>query len=471
VPAESPQRLLLKPARDPTVRFGSLIVAMLLLAATGALGLITVERMQASRELVLHTYRVRGLLKDLRADIGESHANFDLYQLSRNPNEARDLEEQSDNQLRAFRELQKLSRDNLAQQARLEQFRELLQQDIDQLRECVAHANCLGTSSSSKSDQMAVIFARRRTMSDMLRNIENIEAQVLESRLAMLDRLFLRLVIILVGSFLLALILLGYNIKLLIKEIDRRKELERIEKKNAESYRMLSGRILELQDVERRKIARELHDSVGQFLAGLKLNLSRLQRREAEPTQQNRSLLMEAIDLTERAITEVRTISHLLHPPLLDELGFHSAARWYTEGFAKRSGIQAELKVVEIAERLPREVELALFRVLQESLTNVHRHAKASRVEIEVKRVEDEVILGVLDNGKGISRNVLEKFRAGQAGGIGLAGMRERLAELGGRLELESGPNGTQVRAILPAHHQQEELQTPAGENLTISQL
>jgi len=214
-----------------------------------------------------------------------------------------------------------------------------------------------------------------------------------------------------------------------------------------------------------------LHDSVGQFLAGLKLNLSRLQRREAEPTQQNRSLLMEAIDLTERAITEVRTISHLLHPPLLDELGFHSAARWYTEGFAKRSGIQAELKVVEIAERLPREVELALFRVLQESLTNVHRHAKASRVEIEVKRVEDEVILGVLDNGKGISRNVLEKFRAGQAGGIGLAGMRERLAELGGRLELESGPNGTQVRAILPAHHQQEESQTPAGENLTISQL
>jgi len=220
--------------------------------------------------------------------------------------------------------------------------------------------------------------------------------------------------------------------------------------------------------VERRKIARELHDSVGQFLAGLKLNLSRLQRRELEPSPQNRSLLTESIDLTEKAITEVRTISHLLHPPLLDELGFHSAARWYVEGFAKRSGIQVELNMAEIVERMPREVELALFRVLQESLTNVHRHANASRVDIEVKCVPDEVLLAVRDNGKGISRTVLENFRARQAGGIGLAGMRERLAELGGRLELESGPNGTRVRAILPAHEQEESKQS-ASENVTLS--
>jgi len=450
------------------MRFGSLLVAILLLAATGVLGLITVQRMQSGRELVLHTYRVRGLLKDLRVDIAESHAGFDLYQLSRNPNEAQELQEQANEQMQAVLELRDLSKDNPQQQARLEQFRQLLAQDINQLGECVAHANCLGSSPSSKTDEMQAISARRRTMSDMLRSMEDIEAQLLQTRLAMLDRLFVRLVIILVGSFLLALILLGYNIKLLLKEIERRKELEYIEKKNAESYRMLSGRILELQDVERRKIARELHDSVGQFLAGLKLNLSRLQRRELEPSPQNRSLLTESIDLTEKAITEVRTISHLLHPPLLDELGFHSAARWYVEGFAKRSGIQVELKMAEIVERMPREVELALFRVLQESLTNVHRHANASRVDIEVKCVPDEVLLAVRDNGKGISRTVLENFRARQAGGIGLAGMRERLAELGGRLELESGPNGTRVRAILPAHEQEESKQS-ASENVTLS--
>jgi signal transduction histidine kinase len=434
------------------MRFGSLLLAMLLLAATGVLGLITVQRMQSGRELVLHTYRVRGLLKDLRADIAESHAGFDLYLLSRNPNEAEDLQTQVGDQMEAVLELRELSKDNPAQQARLEEFRQRLQEDMDQLRDCVAHANCLGSSASSKNDETGVISARRRTMSDMLRNMEDIEAQLLQTRLAMLDRLFVRLVIIWVGSFLLALILLGYNIKLLLKEIERRKELEYIEKKNAESYRMLSGRILELQDVERRKIARELHDSVGQFLAGLKLNLSRLQRRETESSPQNRPLLTESIELTERAITEVRTISHLLHPPLLDELGFHSAARWYVEGFAKRSGIQVELKMAEVVERMPKEVELALFRVLQESLTNVHRHANASRVDIEMKCVQHQVLLAVRDNGKGISRTVLENFRARQAGGIGLAGMRERLAELGGRLELESGASGTQIRAILPIH-------------------
>jgi signal transduction histidine kinase len=443
-------------------------MAMLLLGATGALGIITVERMQSGRELVLHTYRVRGLLKDLRTDIAESHAGFDLYLLSRNPNEAQDLQEQASDQMQAVLELRNLSQDNPQRQARLEDFRQLLQQDIDQLRECVAHPHCLGSSAPSKNDEMGTISARRRTMSDMLRNMEDIEAQLLQTRLAMLDRLFVRLVIIWVGSFLLALILLGYNIKLLLKEIERRKELERIEKKNAESYRMLSGRILELQDVERRKIARELHDSVGQFLAALKLNLSRLQRRETECSQQNRPLLTESIELTERAILEVRTISHLLHPPLLDELGFQSAARWYVEGFAKRSGIQVELKMEEeLLERMPREVELALFRVLQESLTNVHRHANASRVDIEMRRVQDEAILAVRDNGKGITPKVLENFRARQAGGIGLAGMRERLAELGGRLELDSGAGGTQIRAVLPTHPA-DEPGNPAAEDVTI---
>jgi signal transduction histidine kinase len=137
---------------------------------------------------------------------------------------------------------------------------------------------------------------------------------------------------------------------------------------------------------------------------------------------------------------------------LLDELGFLSAARWYAEGFAKRSGIEVELHLAEIVKRLPKEIELALFRVLQESLTNVHRHAKASRVDIEVRCTDDEVILILGDNGKGLKPDVLQRFRAGHAGGIGLAGMRERLAELGGTLEVESGQAGTQIRATLPTH-------------------
>jgi len=464
---EVPQAKTGRSARVPLARFGSLILAMALLAITAIIGIVTVEKLKASRELVLHTYQVRGLLKDLSSEIGENHANFDLYQLSRNSDEARDLDRQAQEQLGAVQELRNLTRDNPSQQERLQQFRSILEEDLGQLRDCVRGRNCLGEDPGSKSDQMAVISARRRTLSAMLLNMENIEEDLLQARLKTWDKLFVRMVITLVGTFILTLILLIYNFTLLIREIERRKEQERIEKKNAESYRMLSARILELQDVERRKIARELHDSVGQFLAGLKLNLGRLQRRESESLHQNRSLLLESIDLTDRAIVEVRTMSHLLHPPLLDELGFHSAARWYTEGFAKRSGIQVELKLAEIVERLPREVELALFRVLQESLTNVHRHAKASRVDIDVECTQDEVILSVCDNGKGINPAVLEKFRGGEAGGIGLAGMRERLAELGGTLGVESNGNGTKIRATLPTYECDPKDVPP--ENVTIT--
>jgi signal transduction histidine kinase len=449
----------------PKISFASLILALLLLAATGVIGIITVERLKASREMALHTYEVHGLLKDLRSDIGENHANFDLYLLSRNPEEASDLEKHEESQFGILRELRRLTSDNLVQQQRLEEFHALLQQDIQQLRECVRGTNCAGTQVDRQSDALAIIVSRRRTMSGMLREMEDSEAQLLQSRLKMWDRLFNRMVISWVGAFAVGLILLAYNFNLLIREIERRKELERIEKKNAESYRALSARILELQDVERRRIARELHDSVGQYLAGLKLNLSRLQRRDGEPSPQNQPLLSESLDLTDRAITEVRTISHLLHPPLLDELGLHSAARWYAEGFAKRSGIQVELHLTDIVERLPKEIELALFRVLQESLTNIHRHANASQVDISVDCTDDDVILCINDNGQGIQRRILDRFRGGEAGGIGLAGMRERLAELGGALEVDSNSNGTQVRATLPTRECDPK---SAEENITI---
>ncbi len=461
---ETPQGA--KISRMPAVGLGSLVLAMVLLGLTGIMGLVTVQKMKSTREWVLHTFLVRGLLKDLRSDIGESHANFDLYQLSRNPDEALDLEKQSQRQLATVEELLNLSADNPAQHDHLIQFRRVLLEDNQQLRDCVSGASCLGAGPSSASDKMAVIVARRRTMSAMLFDMEGVEARLLDERLKVLDRLFTRMVITLIGSFILALGLLLYNVGLLNRDIRRGKQQEWIEKKNAESYRMLSARILELQDVERRKIARELHDSVGQFLAGLKMNLGRLQRGEPEPENPNSMLLGESLELTDRAIVEMRTISHLLHPPLLDELGFHAAVRWYTEGFAKRSGIEVKLQLTEIVERLPKEVELALFRVLQESLTNVHRHAQAKHVQVDVECTDKDVTLVVFDDGRGIRREVLERFRAGEAGGIGLAGMRERLAELGGTLRVESTAKGTQIRANLPTRECGP--RAPLAEDLTI---
>jgi signal transduction histidine kinase len=463
VPHRSESHLLSMPAS----RLGSLVLAAIFLLATGITGFVTVDRMQSSRDLVLHTYQVRGLLKDLRSDIGNVHANFDLYQLTDNFNEVSHLDEQFQKELAMVAELQKLTTDNALQQVRLDAFQEVLQQDIDQLTACVRQPNCLGPNASSRNEFLSTIATRRRTMLDMLRNMEGMEDRLLQTRLTTWHRLFTRLIIILAVCFALALLLLAYNFGLLFREIERRKQQAQLEKNNAESYKMLSARILELQDVERRRIARELHDSVGQFLAGLKINLGRLQRREAEAIARSYPLLQESIDLTDRAIGEVRTISHLLHPPLLDELGFHSAARWYAEEFAKRSGIQVNLHLAEVVERLPKQIELALFRVLQESLTNVHRHAKASIVDIEVLCTDDLVILAVSDDGRGLHPDVLQRFRGGHAGGIGLAGMRERLAELAGRLEVDSGPTGTRIRAILPTH--QCDPADAAPENISIT--
>ena len=168
------------------------------------------------------------------------------------------------------------------------------------------------------------------------------------------------------------------------------------------SLRTLSVRLLELQDQERRKFSRELHDSLGQYLVGVKMNLTMLGNSVPANT-----LIAECIKLLDQAMTETRTISHLLHPPLLDETGFASAARWYVEGFAKRSGIQTSLDMPEDLGRLPSSLELALFRVLQESLTNVHRHSKSKRADVSVRLSEDKVVLRVRDYGKGIPADVL----------------------------------------------------------------
>jgi PAS domain S-box-containing protein len=225
-------------------------------------------------------------------------------------------------------------------------------------------------------------------------------------------------------------------------DITTRKRLE-------EAARRLTVRILSLQDDERRRIARELHDSLGQYLASIKVNLDLLARTVNDPRQN--SLLEECLSSTEQCLTETRTISHLLHPPLLDEAGFASAARWYVEGFAQRSPFQVELDFPQELARLDRDVEMALFRVLQESLTNVHRHSDASKVRVVLHVDAEQVNLEITDNGQGMPRERLERLQTdASASGVGLAGMRERVRELGGSLKIASADPGTTVSAAIP---------------------
>jgi two-component system, NarL family, sensor kinase len=220
-------------------------------------------------------------------------------------------------------------------------------------------------------------------------------------------------------------------------------------RRNAEAaIRRLTARLLNLQDQERRRIAREIHDSLGQYLAGLKITLDMM---ENPAFAKKAGMLSECSDLVQRCISETRTISHLLHPPLLDEAGFASAASWFVTGFSQRSGIPVTLDLPPDLARLPNEVEIALFRVLQESLTNVHRHSESKSAEICLKTAAGQVTLEVRDHGRGIPQQRLQQMQVnGTQSGVGLAGMRERVRELGGAFEIRSDRAGTAIRVSIP---------------------
>jgi signal transduction histidine kinase len=219
--------------------------------------------------------------------------------------------------------------------------------------------------------------------------------------------------------------------------------LERQVVERTATLRELSASLLRSQDEERRRIARELHDSLGQYLAALSLELHRLD-------EGGYSQLTTALKTLETCISETRTISHLLHPPLLDEVGLTSAVQWYVEGFQGRSGIKVTLEMAKIP-RLPPSVETAVFRVLQEALTNIHRHSGAERAEVSLAHDSSEIVLDVADYGKGIPKTKLNRFvKSGTAGGVGLAGIRERIREIGGDLRISSNSKGTQVRVSIP---------------------
>ncbi len=231
-----------------------------------------------------------------------------------------------------------------------------------------------------------------------------------------------------------------------------------LRKRAEQATRMLSGRILHAQDEERRRIARELHDSLGQYLTSLKINIDVLKSAGMPiPPDERISMLSASSEMLEQCLQEVRTISHLLHPPLLDEAGLVSAVHCFIDGFSKRSGVRTTVSLPPDYERLPRDVETTLFRVLQEALTNVVRHSESESVEVTLLTAPKSVSLTVTDFGKGIPLAQLTQMREGRgAVGVGLGGMRERVHQLGGSLDINSGETGTSVSVTIPLAENQQ---------------
>lgn len=232
--------------------------------------------------------------------------------------------------------------------------------------------------------------------------------------------------------------------------------------RQSEQLRELSARLLQTQDDERRRIARELHDSAGQTLAVLQISLSQFARNALQQQPDLRPDAEMIVQTLRNLHQEIRTASYLLHPPLLDETGLSSALHWYSQGLTERSGMEIRLEIPENLGRLPKDVELIVFRVVQECLTNIHRHAGSKTAVIRVASNPEGISVLVEDQGKGISPEKLAAIQSGGSG-VGIRGMCERLRQFGGELQLESGPSGTRVRVHLPV--------APSGSEREFSQL
>jgi signal transduction histidine kinase len=280
------------------------------------------------------------------------------------------------------------------------------------------------------------------------------------SRLPELGAIFVLLLVLLLASTIhlaLRLQVQSLHLRAARTELEERVQERTAELREAnERLRSLSAHLLSLQDEERRRIARELHDSTAQSLSALKMNISSLKKLTALDGHRSRTLLEQSSQLAEQALTEIRSLSYLLHPPVLEDFGLESALTWYAQGFRERSGIQVEADIDPDLGRFAPDLELILFRIVQEALSNIHRHSGSLTASIVLSRTDSEVTLLVTDQGCGLPNDLLDpKPGSVSRVGVGITGMRERVRQAGGKLEIGSTHEGTTITVVLPASEHQ----------------
>ena len=432
----------MSPRRNAQVAFAS-AVGVLLLSAIAAY--VIIGRLQASQAWVVHTYQVQAALGEVDVAVSRAARARNSYVTTGNPSLLVSFNEAIPEIEQKLRSVKMLTADSPKQQQLSADLEDATARRIALFRSAIALKQDSPGDAAGQADiagkDLALSFERASIMQEM----RDQEQRLLMLRTATSNRFFSLTVITLAISFALALLLFSIHYRLLSAELEARAQAEHAARDSEASLRYLTSRLLQLQDEERRKFSRELHDSLGQYLAGVKMNLEMFSRRHSD------SEVVAAIELLDQSIAETRTISHLLHPPLLDEVGFSSAAKWYVEGFSERSGVQVKLDMPDNLGRLPRDFELALFRVLQESLTNMHRHSKSGRAEVTLRSSASAVNLLVKDYGNGIPEELLANFRSGgPILGVGLSGMRERVRELNGHVDIQSNSSGTLISVDLP---------------------
>jgi len=421
------------------------VCSLLVLVATAVAADMITTRYASSEHWVSHTHDVQTQLIDLRAALLSAEAARLAYVASGDETQLPVYDEAMRRVPGELDLLQRLTADNRAQEQRLAELRPLVEQRLGVLQESV---DLVKKGVSDREQQRRFTETGAGLMQSIRAVLDAADAQeniLLKQREYLSAKTYAWARVVLIASFFATTIIVIAAFARVVAELRNREQAE-------DAVRMLSGRLLRVQDEERRRIARELHDSLGQLLSSAKMNLDQLARGPIVPTNaQNHELITTSVDLIDRGIAETRTLSYLLHPPLLDEFGFGSAAKWYIEGFSSRSKIDVEIDIEPHFGRMPEEVELALFRVLQESLTNIHRHSESATAKVCVQKGGDVVTLTVVDHGKGMSEKTLQKFETTQAGlGVGLAGMRERVHQLGGTMKMCSNAKGTVINVCIP---------------------
>ncbi len=404
------------------------------------------ERYASSEDWVSHTMQVSTWIIRLRSDIASAEAARLAFVSSRDPVEL-PLFDQSSHRIPVdLATLHLLNTDNPAQQRRIDRVRPLIEERLGLLTESINLAKQNSAGERVQQEKLTLSGAGlTKQLQAILDEAQSEEALLLQQREIISNKTYRFERVMLAGAFAVTIFILAATFWTLLMELKERRQAEAV-------VHQLSGRLLKIQDEERRRIARELHDSLGQLLTSLKMNLDHMR---SHPAGAQGELMQTSIELAQQSIDETRTLSYLLHPPLLDEFGFASAAKWYIDGFVKRSKIDVKFDIAKRFERMPDEIELALFRILQESLTNIHRHSGSKTAEIIAERTPARVTLRITDYGKGIAPELLAKFRRTRAGvGVGLAGMRERVEELGGKLDIRSEGRSTVLEVTIPLPEQ-----------------
>jgi len=415
------------------------VSALILLFGCGIAASVTIWRFLHAARWAAHSYEVQVSLGDLQTSLSNAARTRTVYLNSGDEttlSEYPALKRHVHNDLTQLRDL---VRDNSSQASLALQLDDIVLRRLELMD---ASIEMRRAGPLDEPTQLRLSRENVAAVSDFMEVTQRMmdeEEKLLGHRRQLFGSLFFWVLFILAAGFVIAVVLLWIHFRLLSSELAERERME-------ESARRLSVRVLQLQDEERRKFSRELHDSLGQLLAVAKMHMTVLLDKNPHD-----DLLKEIDQLLTESVTETRTISHLLHPPLLDEVGIASAARWYAEGFAKRSGIEIVADIPDDLQRMSRPAELVLFRVLQESLTNIHRHSRSSRAEISLHTNAKGAILRIRDYGKGMSREMLQNFMStGSNVGVGLAGMRERVREQGGQFDIQSDRNGTTITVIMP---------------------